>query len=634
MFLWLLSILVVLAQTFEAFATPDAIKPEDVLSPEEINQIIEQENFFLRNNFQEGRENWNISRMKYSQYVLGHRDQGYTMKQIVSETLNNGFPMRYNLEGLYRAGMENQVAWGNVIPRVNLSLGEGISPINMNSLFQNLFGFLMPQHWLELVKTKKYHKITKSMLLKTALDETQNAELQYLSLHKGLRDLEILNFYYIHLQILTRIQSRTGVDGLTLDGLFGQVGTDAGKKIGEITHKFNDIALIMNLDRSRNGNYSGSRINLIGLDDFPVNMEDIETVYPEAENKEGFISLVIERSIELEIIKDFFEISRLNLGIVGAGSILGYNSNSLSPQLGLRFSYDTVPRILVARSKNRTAQIDIENELMKIIDLSRRAHDMYTNSIYAYISASSSYKLNQKAFLANLEAMVANSFSENSTAIFMNSFLQMLQAELVRNAIFHLSLKAKTQIKRLLFTSGEEFRVENFEAKKLFEIDGCDKECNPEDKHLKNIFSSVRKKRDLQILLSGKILDLEGKLTEVDSKKMALLVQRYIDLLAHSNLKHRKSSGFYRCLFEYLKQHTIYIPEALTKKIRKRAKVKTEDKNFADEINWKKVEKPGAKNQWIQNLLKARRYKFNGRDYFSQISKKTNKDSLLEGEGA
>lgn len=624
--LWLIAILITIFPYSTALSSIEAIKPEDVLSHEAIAEIKKTENYFFRKSIELGREQWNIPRMEYSRYFFKYRDQSYTLEQVVDETLNNGFPLRYKIEDLRRAGLEHYTAWGNLIPRVNLSLGEGLSPINMNSFFQNLFGFLMPQHWFELEQTKQYKKVSESLLLKTALDEAQNAELHFLNLHKDIRDLEILNFYYIHLQLLSQNFTKEGPEGLTLDGMFGQVGTDVGKTIGGIIVKFNDLAFLMGVEKSRDGYYNASALNLTPLENFPKSEADITSLHPEAVNKENFIELAVNRSVELEIIKDLFTVSRLDIGVAGAGNILSDNSRSYSPQLGLRFGFDTIPRILIAKSKNRTAQINVEHELVKIVDLSRRAHDTYTSSRYAYASSSFSYLLNQKAFIANLEDMLLNSYSHKSVAIFLNSFQQMLNAELIRNAIFHLSLKAKAQIKRLMFTNAND--AENLAIAGLLEKSSLNEELTPEDMHLQHIFASVHKTKDLKLLLSGKVLIF--KLIELKDKPLGLLVQKHIKVLVKNNPWSRKSRNYYRCLYDYLTAKMIFVPEKLFRKIRKRAKV---PKPVAKKKSVDRKKSSGKKINVFGSVFKPLGYQFKGRDYFNQLSETLEINQFMGASG-
>ena len=150
---------------FQALAL-NPITPDKVLSPQEIEEILRTDNFFLYRSLDETTPVWVNTHRKYGSHLLKDRTHFYTMDEVLHKVLTDTFPTQYKLEELYRAKMNIHNQLGSIIPSLNLGFGEGVSAIDVSKLFAGLFGFLQPANWIKLASQKKAYKVSKYMLTK------------------------------------------------------------------------------------------------------------------------------------------------------------------------------------------------------------------------------------------------------------------------------------------------------------------------------------------------------------------------------------------------------------------------------------------------------------------------------------
>lgn len=545
------------------FAAP--VVPESVLSQEEIDYFLTTGNVFHRNSMEPF--TWDRWERKYSRHYLGPRDQFFSLDDVIHKTLSDGFPVRYKVEELYRAGMANHVAWGGVVPRISLTLGEGASPINLNNMFVNLFGFLMPQHWMYLAGRYKAYKASKYLFLKTALDEILNAELHYLKLHNSIQDFEIINFYFIHLQLLTRMFPELRREFDTLKARFGNEGSQMALKRGETKLGFDALAQVMALEKGEQGDYGAGKINIKNLDPFPQSVPGPHSLETEFQDKESFVRLAVARSVELKSILEFYKISKLNIGITAFGSILENKDAKKNienqAQFGINLGYDTLPKILIASSDKRTAKINVQDEYFKVLNLARRAHDLYTNSVGLYTESLRSLELNRTSFETNLKHVLDH--RQIPDGVFLFSFIQLLDAELKLNKSFHKSLEAKALLKRLMVTKESEVldylpsSPEVHAVKKFFNEDYETKA--PTLSAADSYARTVRTSKKLSNLLSGEITDQDGTLHRLSEDEVRDCILFNIQFLLHSKWNFPKSRKFYKMLYRYIKRNEIRLSD-------------------------------------------------------------------------
>ena len=82
---------------------------------------------------------------------------------------------------------------------------------------------------------------------------------------------------------------------------------------------FDMIALQMALKKDKNG-LSASKINIKNIKDFPKQVFSTKEHRDLNLGKEKFVQDVLANSIEMEIIHDYYKISKLNIGITALGS--------------------------------------------------------------------------------------------------------------------------------------------------------------------------------------------------------------------------------------------------------------------------------------------------------------------------
>ena len=627
------------------------VTPELTLSPEEIRVIEDNDDYFFRMGIDEENRVWDRTERKYSRHHLGNRDQFYDFKDVVRKTLADGFPVRYKVEDLYRAGMSRHISWGGVVPRVSLTLGEGASPVDLNNAFVNLFGFVMPHHWMRLATTYKGHEAMKFLFMKTALDEMFNAQQHYIKIHKAIFDFEIINFYFIHLQLLARRFPEIDRGVKTITANFGNKGSQMARKRGETKILFDNLARVMALEylkrRAQNSrdkkSYDVSRLNIRNLRDLP------EVVNPDLlpddfKNKEEFVRLVVSKSVELRALKIYYEIAKLNVGITASGNILSNKDAHVLPPsgehelFGITFGYDTFPRILSSLSRKRTAKIDVQDQYLKMLDFARRSHDLFTNMIGLYTESKRSLRLNREAFKDNLAHLI--DAGGQADGFFLQSFENMLEAELTMNIAYHNALEALYFMRRLSVV--DEDNVLPIILKTIPDINGTRATINrfmsdnyaensPYYSHIDEIASRLATVKDLSYFLEGKIINPDGVLEKIeDSLLHDAILLNINDLI--SNLgkfkltKKRKSKKFYIKLHDYILEHNLVLDEYNSRRLSKKAGRPFDGDKYRHDLEFVdldgKTNEPTRVDKWrkaIEHKFKSHNLKVNGKDYFKEM---------------
>ena len=549
--------------------TAQVIKPEDILSQEEIDEFMDQKNFF----FSDAEDRL---QRKYSKHLHSKRDQYYSMGDVVQKTLTDSIPLQYKIQKLHRAGIDRHISWGAVIPKLSISVGEGLSPINLNSMFTNLFGFLMPHHWMNLIGKNRAYKATRYLFLKSALDEKLNVELYYLRIHRSIREFEIINFYLVHMELLSRLYPQSSRNFKTIQGRFAGKAVEMALKRGEVKLRFDDLALTMALEKGRGDDYAAERINIYNIEDFPSKIPPLESLEPVYHSKEAFVREVLNQSIELKSIKEFYEISKLNVGITAFGSVVENTgaevNNGNKAQFGLHFGYDTLPQIIKSVSFKRTAKIDVRQEYLKMLDLARRSYDLYTNALGLYHESKRMLEYTKESFFLNLNKLIEEGAAVDGAFLF--SFDLVFDAELKLNQAFHESLEAKGLMDRLLMHCVDEvFELlpkedEVKAAHKFFE-----ENHNYFDDHialtdLDQRLRQIYKRKQLQELLETH----QNNDSQYRSEDFHKAISKNMPHLLEKKWFRRKTSKFFKLLYDYVLDHNIDLSDYNQNKLRKRSR--------------------------------------------------------------
>ena len=97
------------------------IVPEDVLSPDELQNIIDEQNFFLYQETNLSSPIWRGKNRKYSNHFLYDRTYYLDLDEVKRRFLSDSFPLQYKLEEIFRAKMKVHEQYGQVIPKINLN---------------------------------------------------------------------------------------------------------------------------------------------------------------------------------------------------------------------------------------------------------------------------------------------------------------------------------------------------------------------------------------------------------------------------------------------------------------------------------------------------------------------------------
>ncbi len=543
----------------------DAIVPEKVMSQEEIQDVLTTGNFFLYRNMDEINPIWKKTNRQYGSHLLGKRTDYYDCDEVTHKVLTDGFPIRYTLEQLYRAKAGIHSALGNILPQVNLNVGEGAAQLGLMNVFTSLYNFLLPGNWLKLGSADVVYKSTQVLLAKTVLDQILAIKTLYINQHQLIAEFEIMNFYFIHLQLLARKYPQRSREIQTILGQFASQGADMALKRGELKLSFDTLEQAMALEKA-GGTYSADAFNIRGIDHFPERVLDINELEEVLKDKETFLKEVVKNSLELEILDRFAQIAKLNIGIVASGGSLStVNLGPANPHNDLRvafsFGYGTLPNILTANSNYRTSKIDIQSGYIDMLTKARVSYDLYVNSLGGYTEAKRALMINRKAFKENLEYY--NSHNKEPDAIFLFSLTQLIQSELRINLHLHGSLRAWASIERYLVrerTKALSYLPSKGETIAIFKKLKGDRIGDVKQFGLADyVFEKVRSASELQKILYDHTSN--PFLKNLTEEEVVALVKMNIGNLLFTKFGHFKTHKFYKILATYIQEKNIRLTQ-------------------------------------------------------------------------
>ena len=573
------------------------VTPEKVFTREEIQRIHETKDYFFRSSLNETTPVWKSTNRRYSSHYLGNRTDYFDLNDVLGCVLRSGFPIQYQLEQLYRAKLGIHSHIGDLLPKVDLAFGQGVSGLDINKVFSGVFGFVLPANWMKLANQTRVYKSSKLILTRTVLDQILKSKLMYINQHQRIQEFEILNFYFIHLQLLSKIYPDKNRALNTMLGRFAFEGTEMASQRGRTKIGFDDLALMMALEKV-GSDFTANTLNISDIEDFPEKVRDLEELEDQYRDKEKFLEQVVRKSVELKIVKEFYKISKLNIGITAAGSMFSYvdrpGNTDNDARFAFRFGYGTLPNILISRSFRNTAKIDVRKEYIGMLDHARRSFDFYTNSLGGFTEAKRSLRINRKAFKQNLKYMIDS--KNDPDALFILSLNQLIDTELKYNNALHGSLRARAYMDRFLLVDNENaLRFLPGKGKILEYFGGIvSKDMNEvrKEQELDAFLSGVRKSSQLNaILFSSRAIHNEGNF---DKSQLVNAVQRNMDDLLRSKVTFYKSKRFFKILNKFIRENNLQLTPSqeylLSKKIHsfwKRAfKPKIHSKDYINNFNF------------------------------------------------
>ena len=541
------------------------ITPRDVLSSDEIEIIQKTKNFFLYRDLDLESLIWTKTKRKYGSHFLGPRKFLLSEEDIIHRTLVEGFSLEYQLETLYRDKMKLHGEIGGVIPHLNFSFGSGVDH-GLSKVFGGLFGFLLPSHWMRIANQKRLYKVSYYTLAKSFFDEVMKAKIAYVDLHQELQEFETLNYYFIHMEILGQSDPELFGPGHLIQAISSAMATEMAEKRSEIRHDFNELASTMGLEYDDRG-LAASRLNIEDMKDFPSEVDEILDFDESLKTKESFLKKVLEKSIELKIVKELYKVSKLNIGIEASGGTTSTDENAASsrsdPSFNLSLGYGTIPNILESVSEKRTARIDVRNEYIKMLTHAREAYDSYINAKESYTEAKKALKENRKSFKINLQKLIDGKDHTGGLPTLLGSKF-LMGAEFSLTHAFHDFLKAKINMERYLLVGFEDYLkylpkrekiLKSFEKSKIdFDKRKLRKtEC---EKDLEDLRSSTV----LEKLLTRKPSKFDRFFTEKRERELKELIQTSLDELLKKRVHLvRRRKKFFQVLDKYIRKNHIYM---------------------------------------------------------------------------
>ncbi len=535
------------------------VGPERVLTADQIATIEREKNYFLYKNMDDHTPIWRDTNRQYGSHYLADHDQIFNLDQVLHHAISVGFPIQQRLQTLYRAKLAIHAQAGEIIPHIDIAFGQG-AIIDMGRIFAGLFGFVLPQNWLRLANYGKAYKIAKLLLLSTTMDEILKTKTMYVNQHQRIQDFEILNYYFVHLQLFARMFPQGSRELDTLIGTFAGVGTDMASQRGDTKLGFDDIALQMALEKVGD-DFTANRLNIADLKPFPEKVLDLADVEEMYKDKEKFLEMVVQRSLELKAIRELYEISKLDVGITATGSMFTNIDRPFNitndARFAFRFGYGTLPNIMISRSFASSSEINVRSQYMQMLDNARRSFDLYTNALGGYTEAKRSLAVNRQAFKENLEHLIRT--KQAPDAMFIVSFNQLLYAELKLNNALHGSLRARGNMDRILLNDKEralhhlpqKTEIMEFFHKMINE----NKAVVQKEAALDELMVTISKKAELQTLLFDREHHPLAK--DYTLAEMQEAVKRNMMSLLYSSWGDSKSKGFFRVIDDFVQTNKI-----------------------------------------------------------------------------
>jgi hypothetical protein len=545
--------------TVEAIATIKLIEPDDVFSPNELESILKNNNFFHFKEIDDETPIWVGTYRKYSHHLLGGRTHLYSIEDVVHKVLTDGFPIQYSMEQLFRARAGIHSELGNILPQLSLSVGD-VAQLGVSNIFTNVFSFILPSNWLKLANQDLFYEATKLLLVKTVLDEMLTAKEVYLEVHRHIIDYEILNYYYVHLQVFLKKYPQDSREIFTVLGYLGVLGTMIANKRLEIKIGFDVLARVMSLEKIGT-TYSADTFNISEIKNFPKHIHELDTHAGFIKDKEEFLKEVVRNSLELKIASEFFKMSKLDVGIIAMGGTMSVAQDAgvlfRDSRFAVSVGYGTIPNILIAKSLSRTAKLDIQSGYIEMLTVARILLDRYTYAFEKYTEAKQALILNREALKKNLDYFMRTNAIPDGT--FILSLSQLISSELNINRILHNLFESKAAIDRYLlkdhvqalkYLPAKGDIVKELENLKKDKIDEIRKE---ED--VDRVFKKLKHARDLNLALYEH--HKHPVLSELTDEQLESAVKNNIGNLLYSKGFFKKRKSFYRILGNYVHEKSI-----------------------------------------------------------------------------
>lgn len=550
-----------------------AIVPGDVFSHDDIAKIVATEDYFYTSQWDDKTPIWRNTNRRYGSHYLKDRVNVVNLDQVIHKVLSDGMPVQYQLEALYRAKLGIHRAVGDLVPGINISFGEGAAALTINNVFSGLFSFLLPSNWMKFRNQERLYQVSKYILERTALDQILAAQHIYYDQHRRIQDFEIINYYFIHLQILAKKFPEHNRIIDTMYGEFAFQGTDMASQRGDTKLGFDDLALMMALQKVGKGtDFTASTLNIADITDFPTRVEDLDKLDEYYKDKEAFLEQVVSNSIELKIIRELHKISGLNVGITATGDSLSYvdrpaNTNN-DARFAIKFGYGTLPNILTSKSLSRTAKIDVQAEYIRLLDTARRSFDTYTNSLGGFTEAVRALALNRHAFTENLQYFIRDKSAmdqdKEQGALLILSLKNLIGTELKLNNALHGSLKAKALMDRFLVIQSSKamnYLPSNGEILKFFEdVRNKNIEQIGMEEKIDQQMQKVKRTADLHHLLYSEPSTTGS--TSLSAEDIKQAVRRNIGSLLYSKISFYKQKSFFILLQKYLTENEVELTDS------------------------------------------------------------------------
>lgn len=532
-----------------------ALRVEEILNAEDINRVVADRDFFGRRTWSNPEGPWNPFDQKYSEVFLRGRTQVITYDEAIHGAMHASFAMAFGVEQLLRTDLGQYEALGNLLPSINLTLEDGVS-VGVASVFGGLFNFLSPANWLNLARSHLQYEIGKLQVTKSAVDTYLNIQQVFLDLRRVVLNVEILSFYLSHLQILAESAlSISDQDRLILRALYSDLAIDLAFSINRIGIHHNNLAEAMAVLQDAGGNYSVSLLRVDLIDNFSRTLRPYDQLGERYATKEIFVRDALVHSIEVQIVQELASLAKYRIGIRSTGDLLSDESSGTEVGVGVRFGFGTIPRVLIAKSYARTAEIDVAAGVLGLLDTARRAYGNYGNAIRVLDQARQSVEVHRGLFYPLLDRLAAGEH-DVIDAKFITYLRNLVEAEVRQNNQLHRGLREQAIMERYLLlhldVAGRYLPSNTDIDSALHKMKNGNQAIQL--RSLSAYLTHLRGNSELKDFLEGRVL----RRTWVDfgARTVKDLVADHFDLLLDSK---GRSTEFFRILRKYVEDNGILL---------------------------------------------------------------------------
>lgn len=365
-------------------------------------------------------------------------------KDIIQKTTKNSLENKLKFESLYRSWQNIRIQWGRILPHINFDTiaGCGLAGFFVGNqadaatqLYSNFLGFLYPSRWFRWKESKMHYQAEKYSYFAIKAYSINIAENIYYELQREILNEKIMQHYLDIIQKIIAIAHYRFSIGLIPQEEIISLNSKEQMLFSQLRNIQQNIqqhtyALLAHM----------SYDPTIPWTNISIELEDI-SVPNDQIDPNNFKDTVLLKSLDIKSFDFLYKASRYAFKAKKWDFISPMGDESMA----IGFSRGAV----LKTSNSYSATINLEKENIKV----KTIKSLY--SITNYYNFSLLILKNTQSIFDNLQVMLRfykQDFEDTKHLDLMNFltlFQSMLEFDLLKNTIIHMSLIAKSNFRRL-----------------------------------------------------------------------------------------------------------------------------------------------------------------------------------------